>query len=312
MSLHPAFRAYLDELNPLVDQAAASGFVPTPESARAALAGLNQFAAAPIEVADVSDREIDGVPVRVYVPTPGVPSDVVYFIHGGGHMAGDLDVYDFQCRRVAAATRMVVVSVDYARAPEAPYPCGLEEAYRVLRALPTALGDVATTGRIHAVADSGGAAKLASIAQRVARGEWESPIDRQVLIYPSLDYTMSGPSMERLGRGYFLSAERVAWYFDNYFPEGTDRAAASPALGPFDAAMPETLVIAAEYDPLLSEAETYVERAAGAGAPVRLLIASGMIHAFAFFETMIPEDIERLYSVITGYLREGEAPADWA
>ena len=130
MSLHPAFRAYLDELNPLVDQAAASGFVPTPESARAALAGLNQFAAAPIEVADVSDREIDGVPVRVYVPTPGVPSDVVYFIHGGGHMAGDLDVYDFQCRRVAAATRMVVVSVDYARAPEAPYPRGLEEAYR--------------------------------------------------------------------------------------------------------------------------------------------------------------------------------------
>lgn len=37
-----------------------------------------------------------------------------------------------------------------------------------------------------------------------------------------------------------------------------------------------------------------------------------MIHAFAFFETMIPEDIERLFSVITGYLREGEAPADWA
>ena len=110
MSLHPAFRAYLDELNPLVDQAAAFGFVPTPESARAALAGLNQFAAAPIEVADVSDREIDGVPVRVYVPTPGVPSDVVYFIHGGGHMAGDLDVYDFQCRRVAAAQFRMVVS----------------------------------------------------------------------------------------------------------------------------------------------------------------------------------------------------------
>ena len=117
MSLHPAFRAYLDELNPLVDQAAASGFVPTPESARAALAGLNQFAAAPIEVADVSDREIDGVPVRVYVPTPGVPSDVVYFIHGGGHMAGDLDVYDFQCRRVAEPARRTSRRVQLVAAP---------------------------------------------------------------------------------------------------------------------------------------------------------------------------------------------------
>ena len=43
MSLHPAFRAYLDELNPLVAQAVLDGFVPTPESARASLAGLSAF-----------------------------------------------------------------------------------------------------------------------------------------------------------------------------------------------------------------------------------------------------------------------------
>ncbi|SNU01391.1 Acetyl esterase/lipase [Ruaniaceae bacterium KH17] len=302
MSLHPAFQAYLDELNPLVEQAVAAGFQPTPESARAALAGLNEFAAPAVQIARVTDRVLEGVPVRVYEPTPGAATDLVYFIHGGGHMAGDLDVYDFQCRRVAAATQMVVVSVDYARAPEAPYPQGLEECYRVLQALSAGVDGVATTGVIHAVADSGGGAKLTSIAQRVARGEWTSPISRQVLLYPSLDYTMSGESMHTFATGHFLSAERVGWYFDNYFPEGTDRLYASPMAGPFNDSMPQTLVIAAEYDPLFSEAVTYVDRAVASGAQVTLQVAGGMIHAYAFFETKIPEEIEALYVDIAAFL----------
>ncbi len=311
MTLHPAFRAYLDELNPLIAQAVAAGFQPTAESARAALASLNEFAAPPVPIRQIEDRVVDGVPVRVYIPTPGLAQDVIYFIHGGGHMAGDLDVYDSQARHLAAAARMVVVSVDYPRSPEAPYPQGLEQTYRVLTALPTALPDVATTGRVHGYADSGGAAKLASISQRVARGEWTSPIDRQVLLYPSLDYTMSGESLTTFGTGYFLSAERTRWYFDQYFPEGTDRAHASPLFGPFSSEMPATLVIAAEYDPLLSEAVAYAQRAAAAGAPVHLVQADAMIHAFAFFETKIPEDIERTYRIAAAFLRDGEVPTDW-
>ena len=311
MTMHPAFQAYLDELNPLVEKMVAEGFTPTPESARAALAGLNQFAAPAAEVAEVSDRVIADVPVRVYVPRPDVESDVIYFIHGGGHMAGDLDVYDYSARRLAAASGMIVVSVDYARSPEAPYPQGLEETYRVLQALATSLDHLATTGLIHAFADSGGGAKLSSIAQRVARGDWDSPIDRQILLYPSLDYTMGGETIQTLGTGYFLSAERIGWYFDNYFPEGTDRVEASPMFGPFNAEMPKTLVIAAEYDPLFSEAVTYVERAQAAGAPVELLVAPGMLHAFAFFETMIPEDVERLYEISAAFLADGTVPASW-
>lgn len=42
-----------------------------------------------------------------------------------------------------------------------------------------------------------------------------------------------------------------------------------------------------------------------------LLVATGMIHAFAFFETLVPEDIERLYSVTADFYRSGKAPAVW-
>lgn len=315
MSLHPAFQSYLDWLNPIVDENARAGVEATPASARAALAGLNEFALSSAPVAEVFDATVgadDGaVPVRVYVPRPGAASDTILFVHGGGHMAGDLDVYDFSARRTAAATGMIVVSVDYRRAPEAPYPAGLHDVYGALHHLDEALAGIATTGRVHAVADSGGAAKVASIAQRVAAGEWTSPIDRQVLLYPSLDYTMSGQSIRDFGSGYFLSAERIAWYFDHYFLHDEDRAAASPLGGPFSVEMPETLVIAAEYDPLRSEAEEYVARMRRAGASARLLVAPGMIHAFAFFESKIPEEIARLYAIIAGFLSDGRAPAEW-
>lgn len=327
MSLHPAFAQYLDDLNPLVEQAARDGVQATPEAARAALAGLNAFAAAAAPVARVFDRtvgargedtdperaeaESPGVPVRVYVPRPGLASDVVLFVHGGGHMAGDLDVYDNSARRLAAATGMVIVSVDYRRSPETRFPGGLEDTYRVLQHLEAATEGEAVTGQVHGFADSGGAAKLASIAMRVAGGSWRSPIDRQVLLYPSLDYTLSGASIHEFGNGFFLSAERVRWYFDHYFSEGADRQAASPLFGAMTADMPETLVIVAEYDPLRSEAESYVERMTEAGARAHLLVAPGMIHAFAFFETKVPEEVARLYGISGQFLADGTVPDRW-
>ncbi|GAA4367804.1 alpha/beta hydrolase fold domain-containing protein [Paeniglutamicibacter cryotolerans] len=316
MSMHSAFREYLDGLNPLVEQAARDGFVPTPESARAALVGLSAFVLPSVADARVFDAVVggaDAVPVRVYVPRPESPSDVILFVHGGGHRpeTSRSMIPPHGARRTAAATGMVVVSVDYRRSPEALFPEGLGDVYRALRDLDVVLGNVETTGKIQAVADSGGAAKVESIAMPVAAGQWSSPIDRQLLLYPSVDYTMGGESLREFATGYFLSAERVKWYFDNYFPAGADRAAASPLSGPFAPEMPETLVIAVEYDPLLTKAVEYVERMRAAGARAHLVIAPGMLHAFAFSEDKVPEAISRLYALIAEFLTDGGAPAGW-
>ena len=318
MTLHPAFAAYLDELNVLVAKSRDEGVEPTAASAREALASLNRFAEPSTPVARIfearigysSDSGAVEVPVRVYVPRPEEPSDVIVFVHGGGHMAGDLDVYDFSARRTAAATGMVVVSVDYRRSPETPFPGGLTDTYHVVSRLEEVLAGVAHTGRVHAVADSGGAAKVASIAMRVAAGEWASPIERQVLLYPSLDYTLSGASVRQFAEGYFLESDRVEWYFDNYLPPGTDSAAVSPLFGPVCADHPDTLVIAAEYDPLLSEAERYVARLIEAGARAQLIVAPGMIHAYLFFEHLVPDEVATTYEVIARFLRTGEATWD--
>ena len=75
--------------------------------------------------------------------------------------------------------------------------------------------------------------------------------------------------------------------------------------------MPDTLVIAAEYDPLFSEAVSYVEAMRAAGSSAHLLVATGMIHAFAFFEAMVANDVDRLYEVSADFLADGEVPKQW-
>lgn len=318
MSLHPAFNAYLADLNPKIAAAREQGAPSTPESARAALASLNEFAADAVDMQQVYDRtfsyESDGeiveVGVRVYVPHHYQRSDSIVFVHGGGHMAGDLDVYDWSARRTAEAANMITVSIDYRRSPEHRYPAGLTDTYQAMLHMPELLGEFDVTGILHGVADSGGAALMSSIAMKTAAGEWHSPLSRQALIYPSLDYTLSCESIATFGSGYFLEADRIQWYFDHYFTDGDDWRAASPVFGPFNDTMPDTLVIAAQFDLLLSEAERYVANVQAAGSRAELLVARGMIHAYLFFETLVPEDVDASYQAIAEFLRTGNVTPD--
>ena len=48
---------------------------------------------------------------------------LVYF-HGGGWVIGDLDTHDVVCRTLANGARCAVFSVEYRKAPEAPFPGG--------------------------------------------------------------------------------------------------------------------------------------------------------------------------------------------
>ena len=114
----------------------------TPQSARDALRALaaSRAAVPPPGVASVEDTLVKGaagtLAARVYRAAPGTSPTVVFF-HGGGWVAGDLETHDRQARWLAIETGAVVVSVDYRRPPEVPFPGAFEDAF-------AALGDVAS------------------------------------------------------------------------------------------------------------------------------------------------------------------------
>ncbi|MGE8354802.1 MAG: alpha/beta hydrolase fold domain-containing protein, partial [Microvirgula sp.] len=90
-------------------------------------------------------------------------------------------------------------------------------------------------------------------------------ISNQVLIYPSLDYTLSLPSIRENAEGYLLDSSRVSWYFDNYFQHSENRRDVSPLHAPFIERLPRTLIVSAGFDPLRDEAIAYQARLQQAG-----------------------------------------------
>src|SRR6476469_8190281 len=113
------------------------------------------------DVASVVDLDADGVPCRLFTPVDALPGLVVH-AHGGGFVLNDVDVHDGICRRMANRGRRAVLSVDYRRPPEDPFPAAPDDLDTVVGWLRReGTGDLA--GPYAAHGDSAGA-NLALVA----------------------------------------------------------------------------------------------------------------------------------------------------
>jgi acetyl esterase/lipase len=155
--------------------------------------------------------------------------------------------------------------------------------------------------RLALAGDSGGGTFAATLSA-LAQNDQRLPVEKQVLIYPSLDYTLNHPSVTENGQGYLLEAERIAWYFEHYFQHGEDRRGASPLFMPVSNRLPETLVISAEYCPLRDEALAYVQRLNDTGVPCRHCHFDDMIHAYLNLESLAPDACAATYREIAAFL----------
>lgn len=247
----------------------------------------------------------EATPVRLYDPAPTQPKPVCVYLHGGGHMAGSVEVYDPICRRLAATSGCLVASVDYRLAPEHPYPDGLTDCLGVLTHLRDALADTGclVTERLALAGDSGGGALAATLASLLRRHQ-HLRLDRLLLIYPSLDYTLPPyPSLHENGTGYLLETAKIHWYFDHYFQHDEDRRQASPLYKEMDG-LPPTLLVTAGLCPLRDEGLAYLAQLQQHGIAHQHLHLPDMIHACLNLQALVPDACDRIYQTMTDFIRQ--------
>ncbi len=299
--------AFIEQANLAIAAAKENNVQFTPSVVRENLEKLSVFIGQGPELAYVNDDSLvtpsHSIPVRVYSPAPDEALPVVIHYHGGGGMCGNIALYDAISRKISKAGHCVVIAVEYRLAPEFPYPMGIEDSQYALAHYQEVLTQVKYNQQLIIAGDSAGGAICTTLASDNISNNAVN-IDKQILIYPSVDYTMNTLSINENGTGFLLEASKVEWYFDNYFQHNEPRRNVSPLFMPMDINMPETLVFSAGCDPLRDEAFIYAEALQALGVKVEHHSFDGMIHAYMLLDSLVAKECEETYQLIGEFIRK--------
>jgi acetyl esterase/lipase len=234
------------------------------------------------------------IELRWYAPAGRSPGSAVVYTHGGGMIAGSVELYDSLVSWYAAETGVPFLSVEGRLAPEATGPTTLaEDAFSGLTWLVDHAAQLGVDpDRIALMGDSGGGGPTAGAA--ILARDRGVPLAKQILVYPMLDdrNTTPGP----------IPPELLTWSYDNNYTgwytllgEAIGTAAVSPVAAPgrladFTALAPAYIEVG-DLDIFRDESLAYAAGLGRAGVPLELHLHPGAPHGF---ERFVPDsDVAR-------------------
>lgn len=236
----------------------------------------------------VRDLEVDGAPgiklkARLYLPAnPGHAMPLIVWFHQGGCVIGSLETANGFCHMLAEEAHAGVLSVDYRMAPEYRFPAAVEDALGAFRWARAHAGELnADPKRIAVGGDSAGGYLAATVCQQLKQAGEAQPA-LQLLIYPNVDATMTGGSMETYAEAFPLTAGLMRWFYGHYLNNESERSdlRVSPGLNPDLAGLAPARIYAAGFDPLLDQGAAYAEKLRAAGVSVTYHCFDALAHAF--------------------------------
>lgn len=247
--------------------------------------GRVAFAGVPEPILLVENRFIPGptadLPIRIYRPSPDQSAPALVFFHGGGWVLNFLDIYDAALHRLANQSGSVIISVNYQKAPEHPFPTPFDDCYATLLWVKSHAQEIGVDAdRIGVGGDSAGGNLAAAVAVK-ARDEGAN-LNYQLLVYPCLDRDFTTKSYIEAATEYGLTTQAMQWFWDQYLQgsQHDDNPYAAPMRSKSLAGVAPAIIITAQYDPLISDSENYCARLTGDGAEVIYREYPGMIHGF--------------------------------
>lgn len=174
----------------------------------------------------VTDLQIDALPVRLYQPAEKAPAGgwpVLLYLHGGGWDHGHLDTHDWFAHAIAKRLKMAIVAVAYRLAPEHPFPASLDDSLSILQAIRAGrLGDTLNPQSVVIAGDSAGGALAAGLCVRL-RDQGDAQPLGQALLYPVLTPYSHEPAASLYFDAPSLSVESLAGSVSRYLPDPAQR-----------------------------------------------------------------------------------------
>ena len=221
------------------------------------------------------------IPIRIYTPAGEGPFPVVFYIHGGGWVIADLDVYDSSPRALANAAQAIVVSSHYRQAPEHPFPASHEDVFAAYKwTRENAASFHGDPNRIAVAGESAGGNMAAAICLMAREQNVPLPL-HQVLVYPVAGTDMNTPSFKENANAKPLNQAMMEWFGKHELKNPSDKK--DPRIDLLNAnlsGLPSATIITAEIDPLRSGGEMLSDKLKAAGVKVEYKNYEGVTHEF--------------------------------
>jgi acetyl esterase len=217
------------------------------------------------------------IPVRVIAPER--PRGVYLHFHGGGWVLGASDQQDPLLERIADATGLTAVSVEYRLAPENPFPAGPDDCEAAaLWLVQHAKREFGTDRLLIGGASAGASLAVTTLVRLRDRSGAARAFAGANLVFGVYDLAGT-PSQQRAG---------VPSYRDLYLPGRSAEERRRPDVSPLYAdlaGLPPALFTVGGADPLLDDSLFLALRWAAAGNEAELALYPESLHGFTLFPT---------------------------
>jgi acetyl esterase len=269
-----------------------------------------------VEEVVLREREGKKLTAEIYVPSGKGPFPLWLHIHGGGWCVGSA-MNDRKLAMRYAQRGYVVASIDYALAPEHPFPWAVEDALYSLRWLSLHGSDFG--GDIDRVVIEGGSAG-ANLAVAAMLAQDGSPLELDegdlagisvnvsaaILSYGVFDFVKlllepgsNVGSAELWARGYL----------GPHFTTRLREPLASPVYSESLSSLPPCYLNCGSQDSLLGHTLSLGDRLAASHVPVTLSVIAGADHGMLKAADSLPlaaEEIDHMFEWVTRQLADGQ------
>jgi len=230
--------------------------------------------------------DADSVPSEWLIP-PDAPQDrALMYIHGGAWFMGSTKTHRGFVSKLAYASGIRALSINYRLAPENPFPAGLDDCISAYEWL---LQSGISSKKIVVAGDSAGG--NLTLALLVALRDAGKPLPAGVIaISPATDLAATGESYKtRIHLDPFFTNMGASTILQDYI---TDHDPRHPLISPLYAdlrGLPLLLIHVGDHEMLLDDAVRFGERAVASGVEAQTVVWPKMFHVFQMFAPFLPE-----------------------
>ena len=253
---------------------------------------IDEFEHSDIEVRDFQAPASNGshsIPIRLYraakessIP----PKPCLIYIHGGGMIMGNLETGNLNCLNFARRFDIAVLSIEYRKAPEFPYPAAIEDCIDGISWIGSnaELFNIDLTNLGIYGSSAGGGLVLGTVLKM--RDQGSNGFKYMLPIYPMIDSSnTSNSSLKVTNIGVWDRSTNIdawSWYLNG---NQADEYAA-PAKAENLANLPQCYSDVGSFDLFLDENSLFFERLAKSGVSTEFHVFQGAFHGS---ENLAPE-----------------------